>query len=382
MSSADYREAALLYQRIIGFDDPAITAAAMLGFAQALHRLDDEPSAMAYWLEVTRLPETPATYAAWREIASARVRSGDNAGALAAYREAQRRAPAADKPEIASRLGWLSKELGDQRGAAKYFGKARGPSGAPVGGITPILIGITVVISVIASAGIGASDTSGGLIDVLALDKAAIAAGELWRLFTVVLVHAPFTSPLAPLHLLLNMYLLWIVGPIAERLYGRVGFVAAYLVLGLGGSLATFAFSQDQFGVGASGAIFGLIGMLVGAHYIHRPLLDGATRAVMGQLVPLIAINLVFGLSVSGIDNWAHIGGLVTGLWLGALLPPTGVPTMRSLWRRAGPQPGTTVPAFGVAGTRTLQLVGIGALMAAFGVLWTLGDAFWGPLIR
>jgi hypothetical protein len=122
--------------------------------------------------------------------------------------------------------------------------------------------------------------------------------------------------------------------------------------------------------------------MLVGAHYIHRPLLDGATRAVMGQLVPLIAINLVFGLSVSGIDNWAHIGGLVTGLWLGALLPPTGVPTMRSLWRRAGPQPGTTAPAFGVAGTRTLQVVGIAALLAAFGVLWTLGDAFWGPLIR
>jgi membrane associated rhomboid family serine protease len=178
------------------------------------------------------------------------------------------------------------------------------------------------------------------------------------------------------------MYLLWIVGPIAERLYGRRAFLALYLVLGLGGSLATFAFSQDQFGVGASGAIFGLIGMLVAAHYIHRPILDGATRAVMGQLVPLIAINLVFGLSVSGIDNWAHIGGLVSGLWLGALLPPTGVPTMRSLWRRPGPQPGTTVPAFGGTGTRALQMAGIAGLAAAFAVLWTLGNAFWGPLIR
>ncbi len=376
MSTADYREAAVLYQRVIGFDDPAVTAAAMLGFGQALHRLDDEPAAIAYWTEVTRLPETPATYAAWRELASARVRASDIPGAHAAYREAQRRAPAQDKAEIQSRLGWLSKDLGDQRGAAKYFAKARGSTGRGQV-VTPLIIGITVVISGLADLGVGAGKTSGGLIDILALDKAGIAAGELWRLWTVTLVHAPFTSPLAPLHLLLNMYLLWIVGPIAERLYGARLFLIAYLVTALGGSLGTFAFSAERFGVGASGAIFGLIGLLVAAHYIHRPVLDGASRSVMGQLVPLIAINLVFGLSVSGIDNWAHIGGLVTGLWLGAMVPPAGVPTLRSLWRRAGAQAGTTEPAFGEAGTRGLRIVGLIALGLVFAALWMVGSATW-----
>ena len=377
MSTADFGDAALLYQRVIGFDDPAVTATAMLGVGQALHRLDDEASAMAYWLEVTHLPDTPATYGAWREIAGARVRSGDLAGAHAAYREARRRAPPQDKAEIESRLGWLSKELGDQRGAAKHFGKARGISGITGGGLamTPIFIGITVITSLLADFGLGATKTSGGLIDVLALDKAAIAAGEIWRLLTVTLVHAPFTQ--VPLHLLLNMYSLWIVGPVVERLYGRRVFVAAYLVTALGGSLATFALSPDPAGVGASGAIFGLVGLLVGAHYIHRPMLDRATRSFMSQLVVIIGINLLFGLSVSGIDNWAHIGGLVSGLWLGALLPPTGAPTLRSLWRRPGTQPGTTVDAFGAQGTRLARIAGLALLAVIFGVLWTLGVAAW-----
>ena len=86
------------------------------------------------------------------------------------------------------------------------------------------------------------------------------------------------------------------------------------------------------------------------------------------------------GLSVSGVDNWAHIGGLVTGLTLGALLPPTGVPTLRSLWRRAGPQPGTTVPVFGEGGTTGVRIAGLVALAAAFAGLWLLGAAFWGPI--
>ena len=371
MSTADFREAALLYQRVIGFDDPAVTAAAMLGFGQALHRLDDEPTAIAYWLEVTRLPATPATYTAWRELASARVRAGDNAGALAAYREAQRRAPARDKAEIESRLGWLSKELGDTRGADKHFGKARGIAGfnGSNGGAsaTRIVIGITVVLSLLADIGVGLGGPAPlvDLFNLLALDKELLAQGQIWRLVTVTLVHFPFTEVFAPLHLLLNMYSLWVVGPVVERLYGRRVFLIVYVVTAIGASLASFALSMDP-AVGASGAIFGLVGLLVGARYIHRPGLDSATRAWMGQLVPVIGINLVFGLSMSGIDNWAHIGGLITGLWLGSMLPPTTVSTARSLWAGLGAQR-----------TRVLRTAGLIALGAVFAALWMLGSAAW-----
>ncbi len=369
MSTADYREAALLYQRVIGFDDPAVTAAAMLGFGQALHRLDDEPAAIASWTEVTRLPATPATYSAWRELASARIRANDIVGAQAAYREALRRAPARDTAEIESRLGWLSKELGDQRGAAKHFGKARGIAGLNGTGqaLTPVLVGITVVISVLADigGGFGGPPPLVALFNFLELNKELLAAGEIWRLVTVTLVHFPYTDVLSPLHLLLNMYSLWIVGPVVERLYGRRTFLIVYVVTAVGASLASFAVSMDP-AVGASGAIFGLVGLLVAARYIHRPNLDSATRAWMGQLVPVIGINLIFGLSFSGIDNWAHIGGLLSGLWLGAMLPPIGVPSMRSLWAGLAAQT-----------TRVARIAGVVVLGAVFAVLWMQGAAAW-----
>lgn len=374
MSTADFVDAARLYQRVIGFDDPGVTAAALLGLGQALHRIDDEPAALGAWEEVTRLPDTPATYPAWREIAGARVRGGDLRGALAAYGEAERRAPAADKVEIASRLGWLSKELGDTRAAGKYFSRARGGDVAAY--LTLVIIGITVVVSLVADV---AGSDGGRVFTALQLDKVALAHGELWRLWTVTLVHAPLDQN--PLHLLFNMYALWIVGPVVERWYGRARFLLLYLVFAAGGSLMSFAMStrpEDQLAVGASGAIFGLFGLLVAARYIHRPLLDRGTRAFMGQLVALIVLNLVIGFTTPGIDNWAHIGGLVSGLWLGVLLPPAGVPTLRSMWLRQGPTPGEMVPAFGETGALGLRVAGIMALAVLLVLLWSMGVAAWG----
>ncbi len=81
-------------------------------------------------MAVLQLPETPSTYTAWRNVAAARVRDGDLTGAIQAYREADKRAPREDKAEIASRLGWLSKETGDARASKRYFAKGRGDTGA------------------------------------------------------------------------------------------------------------------------------------------------------------------------------------------------------------------------------------------------------------
>ncbi|MEW6223522.1 MAG: rhomboid family intramembrane serine protease [Chloroflexota bacterium] len=369
MTSADFVDAARLYQRVIGFDDPAVTAAALLGLGEAWHRLDEDDRALATWEEATRLPDTPSTYPAWRNVAAARVRAGDLRGAMAAYREADRRAPSADRPEIASRLGWLSKELGDSGAAGKYFARARGDAGAS---ITIGLVAITTIASLVVDF---AGSEGAQLGNLLALDKVAVAQGEIWRLWTVTLVHAPLD--VMPFHLLFNMYALWLAGPFVEQLYGRWRFLAFYLVFAAGGSLLTFAFGDSPGGVGASGAIFGLFGLLFAAQRIHHPVLDRQSRAFLGQLGGLLAINLLFGFIVSGIDNFAHIGGLIAGLWLGFLVAPTNVPTLRSMWFRPGPVAGTTVPAFGAGGTVVIRLAGIIALLGLFAALFAIGVGAW-----
>ena len=369
MTSADFVDAARLYQRVIGFDDPAVTAAALLGLGEAWHRLDEDDRALATWEEATRLPDSPSTYPAWRNIAAARVRAGDLRGAMAAYREADRRAPSADRPEIASRLGWLSKELGDTGAAGKYFARARGDTGTSV---TIALVAITTIASLVVDF---AGPEGAQLGNLLALDKVAVAQGEIWRLWTVTLVHAPLD--VMPFHLLFNMYALWLAGPFVEQLYGRWRFLAFYLLFAAGGSLLTFAFGGAQGGVGASGAIFGLFGLLFAAQRIHHPVLDRQSRAFLGQLGGLLAINLLFGFVVRGIDNFAHIGGLIAGLWLGLLLAPTNVQTLRSLWVRQGPVPGTTVPAFGAGGTVVIRLAGIIALLGLFAALFAIGVGAW-----
>ena len=138
------------------------------------------------------------------------------------------------------------------------------------------------------------------------------------------------------LHLGFNMYALYLAGTVVERWYGSIRFLLFYLACAAAGSVASFVFGGDVPSVGASGAIFGLFGILLTAARIHHPV-DRQSRGIVSQLMFLIVINIVFGFASNGtIDNAAHLGGLAAGLWIGALVPPTGVPTMSSLWQRAG----------------------------------------------
>jgi membrane associated rhomboid family serine protease len=344
LAAGDYGDAAAHYQRVVGYDDPAVTAAALLGLGEARYRLDDEPGAVATWEAVIQLGETSSTYPAWRNLAAARVREGDLRAAQRAYREAERRAPSADKAEIASRLGWLAKESGDSGSARRYFAKARGDG--PLIPFATIVIAATAIVSLVVLFTAEGPD----LLEVLWLDKVAVAAGEYWRLWTVTLVHAD------PLHLFFNMYALYLAGPIVERWYGSWWFLILYLVCAAAGSVASFVFGGDVPAVGASGAIFGLFGVLLAASRVHRPV-DRASRGLVGQLGFLVLLNLVFGFASGGeIDNAAHLGGLFAGLWLGAAIQPTGVPTMSAMWRRAaGAGPGTRT---GAAGTVPLAALG------------------------
>jgi len=366
MVSADFVDAARLYQRIVGIDDPALTSAALIGLGEAFHRLDDDAQALAEWEAATRLAENEYTYAAWRNVAAARVRAGNLRGALDAYKEADRRAPNEDKPEIANRMGWLSKELGDQGASGRYFARARGDRGFS---FALGVIGVTVITSMAVDF---APQVGELLFEFLALIKPLVAVGEIWRLWTVTLVHGGL------LHLGLNMYALWLAGPFVEQLYGRRNFLLLYLAAAAGGSLLSFALgTTSAVSVGASGAIMGLFGVLIAAEMVHRPMIDRASRAFIGQLVGAAAITMIYGFVMPGIDNWAHAGGLVTGLWLGVLFAPTMVPTIRSMWRRPGTTPGTTVPVFGMAGTFGIRLAGVGLLGLAMVALWFVGAAYW-----
>jgi membrane associated rhomboid family serine protease len=352
LALGEYEAARAAYGRLVGMPDPALTAAALVGAGEALYRLDDEEGARQCWEQATRLPENPITYRAHRQVAAARVRAGDLRGARDAYREAERRAPAQDRAEVASRLGWLNKELGDQRAAGRYFSRSRADEARPVA--TYAILGVTVAVSFLAM-----QPAFIELRNALWLDKQALAAGEWWRLVTPVLVHGSL------LHLLFNMYFLYLVGPLVEQLYGSLRFVLLYTLTAAAGSAASFLFGGPYPSVGASGAIFGLCGVLLAVSAVHRPVLDGRGRAVMSQIGGLVVLNLIIGFGFGAlmdarIDNAAHVGGLLAGLWLGFVLPPIRS-TLASYWQQpAAPQgaPGAAL-APGATAAADRRIVGL-----------------------
>ena len=348
----DAPQAVADFRRAIGHPDLTITGAALLGYGDALYRLDDERQAGAAWDAVVRLRENPSTYQAWRNLAGVRVRAGELQSAIAAYREADRRAPAEDKQEIASRLGWLAKETGNAGAANRYFSRARG--GAAIG-LAQIVLGVTAAVSVLA-------ETTPGVHEALWLQADLVRHGDLYRLLSVTLVHGGL------LHLFLNMYALWIVGPIVESIWGRRMFALFYVLTAIAASTASFL-TNDIPAVGASGAIFGLIGVILAGTRAHHPVLDRRARAIVPQLGMFAVINLAFGFLSQGtgvnIDNAAHIGGLVAGLWLGFIVPPGKVPTLRSAWQHPRGEAAGRSPILVAAGV--VALVGVVAAALTFG---------------
>ena len=144
----------------------------------------------------------------------------------------------------------------------------------------------------------------------------AIAAGEWWRLITPMFLHAPLQARLGIIHILFNMYILRIYGPNVEQAFGHIRFIAMYLIAGFTGSAASFVLGGCNLGYGASGAIFGMVGVLL--VYLHRRRTSVILAEFQRNLLFFVGINLVFGFVMPGIDNWAHIGGLAGGLALGA----------------------------------------------------------------
>lgn len=148
-----------------------------------------------------------------------------------------------------------------------------------------------------------------------------IAAGQTWRLFTAMFLH------IGVFHLLFNLYALNALGPLVEGYFGHVRFTAIYLIAGLFGSLASYAFSPVP-SAGASGAIFGLAGATTVYFMRFRENFGARGRAILQNMLLIIGINLVFGLTAPGIDNWGHVGGLAGGALVAfGLLPRYAAPT-------------------------------------------------------
>ena len=187
----------------------------------------------------------------------------------------------------------------------------------------------------------------------------AIAQGEYWRLLTSMFLHGGLV------HLLFNSYALFIIGRDVESLYGSQRFLAIYFLSGLGGSVFSYALGSPRVSVGASGAIFGLIGADIAYFFLHREMFGPRGQAQLRNLLVVAVINLLFGATVPGIDNWAQLGGLVLGLGLGwalapryeapSVLMPGAIPTLED--RNSLPK---QRPAIGLAALLLVAVVFLG----------------------
>jgi rhomboid protease GluP len=199
--------------------------------------------------------------------------------------------------------------------------------------VTSVLIGLNVLVFVLMVAS-GVSFTTPEnqqLVNWGANWGPYTLTTQPWRLLTCTYVH------IGILHIALNMWCLWNLGALAERIFDRWTYVLGYTACGIAGSIFGLWWHPNVPEAGASGAIFGIAGMLIAALYLGKlPVHPSALKATLRSLLSFAGYNLFFGAVVPGISNAAHMGGLITGLGLGAVLAPrlAAPPDERNSWRR------------------------------------------------
>lgn len=163
--------------------------------------------------------------------------------------------------------------------------------------ITYILIFINILFYVL-------SIISNSFYNSMVLNPSKILNGEYYRLLSCIFMHGGI------IHLLCNMYCLYVIGPQVESFFGKIKYIIIYLLSGIIGSLMSLSIT-NSISLGASGAIFGLLGSILYFGYHYRVYLS---QAIKSQIIPLIVLNLFLGFILSGVDNAAHIGGLIGGI--------------------------------------------------------------------
>lgn len=167
--------------------------------------------------------------------------------------------------------------------------------------ITYILIAMNVIIY-FCSILFGSYDH---VLDRFCIFAPFIRSGQYYRLLTGAFLHANI------LHLGFNCYALYVIGTQLESYLGKIKYLIIYLFSALTGALFSMLFGGNSASIGASGAIFGLMGSIVYFGYHYRVFLGNVVKS---QIIPLILVNLLIGFMSSGVDNAAHIGGLIGGM--------------------------------------------------------------------
>ena len=207
--------------------------------------------------------------------------------------------------------------------ASGRFGSAVSLQATPV---TFVLLAVNVLMWIALEATGGSEDTD-NLIRFGAKSGPLIACGDWWRLITPMFLHIGF------FHLLANSIGLFIFGGMVERIFGSVAFAAIYLIAGVMGNL--FSYWADigiyqnvpilikPIGAGASGAVFGIVGAFGSYLLLNRHILGQMGRQAMMSVLFIVGINFILGITLSGVDNMAHLGGLFGGALLALVIAPT-----------------------------------------------------------
>lgn len=164
--------------------------------------------------------------------------------------------------------------------------------------ITYILLGIISIIFLISM-----FISHDYIIYYFGVNKEFIRNGEIYRLITGAFIHVD------PIHFITNAYSLFIIGKLVENFFGKKKYLLIYFISAITSSLLSIAMN-DGFSIGASGAIFGLFGSLIYFGYHYRVYFG---NVLLNQILPIVIINLFLGFMIPGIDNFAHIGGLIGG---------------------------------------------------------------------
>jgi membrane associated rhomboid family serine protease len=362
LDGGDPEAATRIADTLTGHPDPDVSGEAWLTVGTARYRTDDEPGALEAWRSAAARGGRSA-WLGWRSVAEQLVRDGDLDGAIEAYREADRRAPPAERGAIANRIAWLLKETGHDFAARRQFNRARGAYATHTPYVTYAIIAICVALFVIDAVLTSGQTLGGGLFgggvgpigENNLINAFAVAQGEWWRIFTSAFIH------LGPIHLAFNMFVLYQYGSLVERMYGPIEYLAIYLLCAAGGSVLTILVDPTQSAAGASGAIFGLVGLLFVVSRRHHAVLGREARTMVAGIGGFVVYLLIFTFLVPGISWTGHIGGLLVGAVLGFFLPPTGVATLSGMWRTAA---GERLHGSMPAALRAVVYVGVAVVLA------------------
>jgi rhomboid protease GluP len=234
--------------------------------------------------------------------------------------------------------------------------------------LASILLGIIVLVFLVQSVLSGSTDPN---LEVLVFLGAQVnifvAEGEYWRLVSSMFLH------IGLMHLAFNGWALFIFGREVESLYGTLRFAIIYFLSGIAGGLAYYVLGEPAIpSAGASGAIFGIVGAEIAYFLRNRRLFGHLSRQRLGNLAAIVAINLFIGFTVRGINNLAHMGGLLAGLVLGLGLTPT----YALHWEGLVPR-----PRLHNRNSLVTQVVVVGLALVLLAAAVRLGDQRWAQLV-